>query len=206
MTGKKALVIVDLQYDFLPGGSLGVSDGDQAISGINRIRNSPHFDVVVFTRDWHPADHISFARNHPGKKEFEDTEINGFPQTLWPVHCVQNTHGAEIHCDVVVKKSDLIHDKGGKANLEEYSAFGNANFQIFNGFNEKLKSLGVDTIYICGLATDFCVGNTALDARHFGLKTYLLTDLVRGISDKLSRDMMERMSDRGVHLISSANI
>jgi nicotinamidase/pyrazinamidase len=176
----KALILVDIQNDFLPGGALGVPDGDHVIPVANRLM--PLFPVVVATQDWHPANHGSFAANHPGKKPFEQIELNGLPQTLWPVHCVQQTAGAELAYALQRNRITKIFPKGTDPGVDSYSGLYDNGHSKSTGLGEWLKSEGVTDVYICGLATDYCVKFTALDAAQMGFKTYFIEDASRGVN------------------------
>jgi nicotinamidase/pyrazinamidase len=175
-----ALILVDIQNDFLPGGALAVPDGDQVIPIANRLM--PHFPVVVATQDWHPANHCSFAANHPGKKVFEQIKLNGLPQTLWPVHCVQGTAGAELASGLQRERIAKIFPKGTDADIDSYSGLFDNGHRKSTGLGEWLKTQGVTEVFVCGLATDYCVKFTALDAVHMGFKTYFIEDASRGVN------------------------
>lgn len=174
------LILVDLQNDFLPGGALAVPDGDAVIAVANQLQ--PHFPLVVATQDWHPANHGSFAVNHPGQKVFEQIQLNGLPQTLWPVHCVQGTHGAELagslHRDRIAK----VFLKGTDPAIDSYSGLFDNGHRKSTGLGEWLKAKGVTDVLVCGLATDYCVKFTALDAVKAGFKTHLIEDACRGVN------------------------
>jgi len=160
---KKALIVVDVQYDFMPGGALAVSEGDQIVEPINNIKKL--FDLVIYTQDWHPADHCSFTKNGG----------------VWPVHCVQNTHGAQIDKRLLTG-NDLVIQKGVHQEVDSYSGFWDNDRKYQTGLNQILKIHTIDTVYICGLATDYCVKFTALDAVDAGYKVCLLTDACRGVN------------------------
>ena len=175
----KALIIVDVQNDFCPGGALPVPEGDRVVEVINRIQ--PGFDLVVATQDWHPADHGSFAANHPGRRPGEQIELAGLPQILWPVHCVQGTPGAELHAGLDRSRIARVFHKGTDPNVDSYSGFFDNGRRTSTGLGEYLKGQGVTEVYVCGLATDYCVKFTALDAVGLGFKTYLIEDACRGV-------------------------
>lgn len=175
----KALILVDIQNDFLPGGALAVPDGDAIIPVANRLQ--PMFPLVVATQDWHPANHGSFAANHPGKNVFEQIDLNGLPQTLWPIHCVQNTTGAELAPGLNREHIAKVFQKGTDAGIDSYSGFFDNGHRRATGMAEWLKGSGVTDVHICGLATDYCVKFTALDAVSSGFKTYLVEDASRGV-------------------------
>ncbi len=176
----KALIIVDVQNDFLPGGSLAVSGGDEIIPVINRLQEK--FDFIVATQDWHPADHGSFASNHPGMKVGEFIELNGVQQILWPDHCVQGSGGAEFSKDLDRKKWKAVFQKGTDPLVDSYSGFFDNNRQGDTGLSKYLKSEGIEEIYICGLAADYCVKFTVLDGLGQGFKTYLVSDATKAVN------------------------
>ncbi len=174
-----ALVIVDVQNDFCPGGALPVPQGDEVVAAINRLQ--PRFDLVVATQDWHPADHGSFAANHPGRRPGEHGELAGLLQVLWPVHCVQNTPGAEFHPGLERRGIARVFRKGADPSVDSYSGFFDNGHRVSTGLGEYLKGRDVTEVYVCGLATDYCVKATALDALGLGFKTYLVEDACRGV-------------------------
>jgi len=165
----KTLILVDIQNDFLPGGALGVPDGDVIILIVNQLQAV--FPLVVATQDWHPANHGSFAANHPGKAVFQQFDLNGLPQTLWPVHCVQGTPGAELAPGLQRDRIAKIFPKGTDAGIDSYSGLFDNGHRKSTGLGEWLKDKGATEVYVCGLATDYCVKFTALDAAHMGFKT-----------------------------------
>lgn len=178
MDKNEALIVVDVQNDFLEGGALGVNNASEIIVGINQILSL--FETVVFTQDWHPADHISFAVNHPGMNAFQTVETTYGLQMLWPIHCVQNSFGSEIASNLKIG-SALIQRKGIHRDIDSYSAFLEADRKTKTGLDDILKAKGISKIYVCGLATDFCVSWSALDAREFGFEVVVLEDLCRGL-------------------------
>lgn len=173
----KALILVDIQNDFLPGGALAVPEGDKVIPLANQLQ--PAFPVVVATQDWHPANHGSFAASHPGKRVFEQIELNGLPQTLWPVHCVQNTKGAELAAALNREHIAKVFPKGTDAGIDSYSGLFDNGHRKSTGLGDWLKAQGVTEVFVCGLATDYCVKFTALDATQLGFKTQLIEDASR---------------------------
>lgn len=175
---KKALIIVDVQNDFCPGGALPVPDGDKIIPVINKIISK--FDKVIATQDWHPKNHISFASTH-NKKVGDVIEIEGIKQMLWPEHCVQGSFGAELHKDLDLTKVDIILRKGTNANIDSYSAFLENDKKTETGLRHLLKGLGIEKVYICGLALDYCVYYSAYDAVRSGFDTYVIKDATRGV-------------------------
>jgi nicotinamidase/pyrazinamidase len=176
----KALILVDIQNDFLPGGALAVPDGDAIIPVANKLATV--FPLVVATQDWHPASHGSFAANHPGKNVFEQINLNGLPQTLWPVHCVQNTPGAELAAALDTTKITKVFTKGTDAGIDSYSGLFDNGHRKATGLGDWLKEQGATDVFVCGLATDYCVKFTALDAAALGFKTTLIEDASRGVN------------------------
>ncbi|NLE01137.1 MAG: bifunctional nicotinamidase/pyrazinamidase [Fibrobacter sp.] len=185
----RALIIVDVQYDFMPGGALGVSQGDVIATPINRVRD--RFDFVVFTQDWHPADHCSF-------------KVNG---GMWPVHCVQGSKGAEIDARIL-RDGDMIVKKGVNQDIDSYSGFWDNERKHKTGLDDLLKSKNIDTVYICGLATDYCVKFTALDAVDAGYRVFLIKDACRGVevTPGDSERAVAEMLNAGVNVIESGKI
>ena len=173
------LIIVDAQYGFMPGGGLAVADGDAVVPVINRI--APRFANVVLTQDWHPADHISFAANHPGRAPFETITLPYGEQVLWPTHCVQGTRDAALHDDLRVPQAQLIIRKGFHRDVDSYSAFMEADRRTSTGLAAYLKARGITKLYLCGLATDYCVAWSALDARAAGFEATVIEDACRAI-------------------------
>jgi len=200
------LVLVDIQNDFLPGGALAVPDGDAVISVANKLQAA--FPLVVATQDWHPPDHGSFAANHPGKNLFEQIDLNGLPQTLWPVHCVQNTPGAALSARL--KQDDLakVFQKGTDPSIDSYSGLFDNGHRKSTGLGEWLKQKGVTAVFVCGLATDYCVKFTALDAVQLGFKTHLIEDACRGVNLRPDdvKNAVAEMKGAGVHILQSADI
>ena len=174
-----ALIIIDAQYGFMPGGGLAVADGDAVVPVINRI--APRFANVVLTQDWHPADHISFAANHPGRAPFETITLPYGEQVLWPTHCVQGTRDAALHDDLAVPHAQLIIRKGWHPQVDSYSAFTEADRSTTTGLAAYLHARGITDLYLCGLATDYCVAWSALDARAAGLQAAVIEDACRAI-------------------------
>lgn len=174
-----ALIVVDVQHGFCPGGNLAVANADQIIPTINNLANI--FDHVILTQDWHPDDHISFAENHKGKAAYDLIELNYGPQVLWPKHCVQGTYDAELHHDLDIPKAQLIIRKGHHRDIDSYSAFMEADHKTTTGLAGYLKEKGIETVFIVGIATDFCVAWTAMDAAKLGFKTYVVADACKGI-------------------------
>lgn len=200
------LLVVDMQYDFLPGGALAVSGGDEIVPLINRI--GQRFRNVVMTQDWHPADHISFAANHAGDaKPFDVVELPYGQQVLWPVHCVQGTHGAEFVKELDLPHAQMIIRKGYNVTVDSYSGFQEADRATKTGLASYLRERGLDRLFICGLATDFCVNWTALDAKASGFETYVIEDACRAIDTggSLAR-AWTGMDAAGITCIGSAEL
>jgi nicotinamidase/pyrazinamidase len=172
-------VVVDLQNDFCPGGSLAVPEGDGVIPVINRIQ--PRFELVVATQDWHPPDHLSFAANHPGRRPGDVIELDGLEQVLWPVHCVQDTPGAEFHPAWDRSRVGRVFQKGTDPRIDSYSTFFDNAHRRGTGLAEFLRDQGVGELYLAGLATDFCVKLSALDAVALGFATAVILDACRGV-------------------------
>jgi nicotinamidase/pyrazinamidase len=176
---KDALIVVDVQNCFVPGGSLAVKDGDAIVPLVNRI--ATHFENVVLTQDWHTPGHISFASSHAGKQPFDSIDLPYGKQTLWPDHCVQGTEGAALHKDLSIPLAHLVIRKGFHHHVDSYSAFVEADGHTKTGLDGYLKTRGIQTVTVCGLATDFCVAWTALDARKLGFQAAVIEDACRGI-------------------------
>ncbi|MBF7690391.1 bifunctional nicotinamidase/pyrazinamidase [Acinetobacter pollinis] len=177
---KSALIVVDVQNGFMPGGNLAVKEADQIIPSINQIARQ--FGCVVLTQDWHTEDHISFAENHIGKQPFETIELAYGTQVLWPKHCVQGTHDADFHPALDIPTAQLIIRKGFHQHIDSYSAFLEADHQTSTGLKGYLNSREIDTVYIVGVATDFCVAWTAIDAIKLGFNTYVIEDATAAIN------------------------
>lgn len=202
----KALILVDIQNDFLPGGALAVPDGDAVIPVANKLQVV--FPLVVATQDWHPLDHGSFAASHPGKKVFEQIELNGLPQTLWPVHCVQNTKGADLANALDRNRIAKIFPKGTNAGIDSYSGLFDNGHRKSTGLGEWLKVQGVTEVFVCGLATDYCVNFTALDAVGLGFKTHFIEDASRGVNLRPDdvKNATEEMKRAGITIVQSADL
>ncbi len=181
--GKKSddrvLLIIDVQNDFCPGGSLAVEEGDAVVNVINRMM--PLFPRVAATQDWHPPDHVSFASRHPGRKPLDIVDADGIDQVLWPDHCVRGTRGAELHPRLDAARIGLLLRKGTRPGLDSYSAFFENDHRTDTGLRFWLKGLGCREIVLCGLATDYCVLASALDARRVGFRVTLVRDACRGV-------------------------
>lgn len=177
---KKALILVDIQNDFLPGGAFAIANGDEILPFIEKLTDLP-FDLIIATQDWHPQNHGSFAANH-NKKPGEKIMLNGIEQILWPVHCVQNTKGAELHKKIPRGKIAKIFHKGTDKNIDSYSTFFDNAHQKSTGLADYLAEQKIAEIYLAGLATDYCVKFSALDALKLGFKTHVIIDACRGIN------------------------
>jgi nicotinamidase/pyrazinamidase len=199
------LIVVDLQCDFLPGGALAVPDGDAVIKPINRLAQAFHH--VVLTQDWHPKGHTSFASSHPGRQPFELVDLHYGPQVLWPDHCVQGTSGAEISRELDIPHAQLVIRKGYNAGIDSYSGFREADRQTSTGLAGYLKERGFRRVFCAGLALDFCVAWTAIDASEAGFETYLIEDASRAIDANGSLEKARRDLDAaGVRMIRSDQI
>lgn len=199
------LIIVDVQNSFMPGGSLAVPRGDEVVPLINEL--AKRFENVVLTQDWHPPGHRSFASSHPGKKPFDVVRFDYGDQILWPDHCVQHTDGACLHRGLTVAHAQLILRKGYHRDVDSYSAFVEADGQTQTGLSGYLRERGIDKVYVCGLATDFCVAWTALDARKLGFEAAVIEDACRAIDTRGSlADALEKMERAGVRRIRCADI
>jgi nicotinamidase/pyrazinamidase len=203
----KALVLVDIQNDFLPGGALAVPRGDEVIPVANRV--SPKFGLVVATQDWHPRDHGSFASNHPDKKPGDVIDLNGLRQVLWPDHCVQQTRGAELAPGLDVSRVARVFQKGTDPAIDSYSGFFDNGYRRSTGLADYLREKSVDEVFVMGLATDYCVNFTALDAvQRVGLRTTLVEDGSRGINLRPGDvdAAIDGMRKAGVRIVQSGEI
>jgi nicotinamidase/pyrazinamidase len=179
ITPQSALLIIDVQNDFCPGGALAVAGGDEVIAPIHQIASQ--FAHIVLTQDWHPADHTSFASAHPGKRPYETIEMPYGSQTLWPNHCVQQTTGADFHPALLLPQAELILRKGFRPQIDSYSAFFENDRTTPTGLAGYLRERGLTRVFLCGLAYDYCVGYSALDARRLGFEAVILRDACRAI-------------------------
>jgi nicotinamidase/pyrazinamidase len=205
ITAQDVLLVTDVQNDFCPGGALAVVNGDSVIDVINPV--APRFEHVVLTQDWHPAGHCSFAAAHPGKHPFEQVELSYGLQTLWPIHCVQGTKGAEFHPALRLTHAELILRKGFRRQIDSYSAFFENDRVTPTGLAGYLCERHLTRVFLAGLAYDFCVGYSALDARRMGLSVVILRDACRAIDRDGSVTKIETQFSRaGVMLIQSAEL
>lgn len=201
----KALLIVDVQNDFCPGGALEVPDGDTIIPVINKL--SKTFDTIIQTQDWHPAGHSSFASTHEGKEPFETVEMSYGSQVLWPDHCVQGSEGANFHPDLQTERSQLIIRKGFRKDIDSYSAFFENDDTTSTGLTGYLRERTIDTLYAVGLATDFCVKWSVLDGIKEGFDLHVVEDAVKGIDiDGSVEQAWSEMLDAGAEKVSSADL
>ncbi|CAI8797993.1 bifunctional nicotinamidase/pyrazinamidase [Pseudomonas zeae] len=204
-SSRSALLVIDVQNDFTPGGQLAVPEGDLIVPLINRLARQ--FTQVVVAQDWHPTGHASFASSHPGHQPYDVIQLPYGEQTLWPDHCVQSTPGAEFHRELDLPHAQLIIRKGCNPDIDSYSAFLEADRRTTTGLSGYLKERGIDTVYMVGLALDFCVMFSALDARAAGFNTYVVLDACRAIDLNGSlAAAIERMQSAGVGLIQSTEL
>lgn len=197
-----ALVVIDVQNDFCPGGALEVPAGDEVVAPINGL--TKRFRHVLLTQDWHPADHVSFASMHEGRDPFEVVEVGYGPQVLWPDHCVQGTAGAEFHAGLKVDSAELVIRKGYRRNIDSYSALFENDHATPTGLAGYLRDRGFKRLFMAGLATDYCVAYSALDGREQGFEVFVIEDACRGIDLESSVDTAwRRMTDAGVKRIDS---
>lgn len=202
MPSNSALIVVDVQYDFLPGGALAVANGDAVIPVINRVAR--RFENVVLTQDWHPPDHQSFASSHPGHRPFDTIMLPYGEQVLWPDHCVQGTRGAALAAELDLPHAQLIIRKGYHADTDSYSAFLEADRKTRTGLDGYLAARGIEEVFCVGLATDYCVAWTALDAVRFGLRASVLIDGCRAIDAGGSLDRaLAELKDARVAIFTS---
>ncbi len=197
------LIVIDVQNDFCPGGTLAVADGDAVIEVIQRI--APRFEHVVLTQDWHPANHTSFASSHTGRKPYDEIELSYGPQTLWPAHCVQGSKGAEFHPALGLPAAELVLRKGFDARIDSYSAFFENDRRTPTGLAGYLEERGLTRVFLAGLAYDYCVGYSALDARRLGLAAFVVRDGCQAIDLSGSVTKMEAEFElAGVQVIESS--
>jgi len=202
---RAALLVIDMQYDFMPGGALAVAEGDALVPLIKRL--GAQFRNVVITQDWHPAGHISFASSHAGRSPFDSITLPYGAQTLWPDHCVQGTQGARLHADLDIAYAQLILRKGCNAGIDSYSAFVEADRSTQTGLAGYLKERGIDSVFVVGLALDFCVAWSALDARAAGFNTWVIADACKAIDLGGSLEKAwQDLTAAGVVRIDSADV
>ena len=201
----KALLLIDIQNGFCPGGNLPVPDGDQVVPIANKLIDSGKYDLIVASQDWHPAGHGSFASSHPGKKPFEIGMLSGKPQMMWPDHCIQNTKDAEFHPGLHLDDVDFIQQKGQNPAVDSYSAFRDNDQAALTGLAAYLRDKGVTDLDLCGLATDYCVKFSAIDAVEMlpNVTVRFIEDASRGIDPAGVAAAIDDMRARGVAVISS---
>jgi nicotinamidase/pyrazinamidase len=197
----KALIMTDPQKDFMPGGALPVPGGHEIIPVLNRLQQL--FEVVVATQDWHPPEHGSFAMNHPGKKPGDVIALDGLPQVLWPVHCVQNTPGAEFVPGLSTARLERVFQKAVEPQIDSYSGFFDNGHRRATGLGDYLVERKVDEVYVAGLATDYCVKFTAIDSVALGFQTRVIEDACRGLDPEGVKATIEEMKHAGVAIIQS---
>jgi len=202
----QALILVDLQNDFITGGALEVPQGETVVPLCNRLQQ--HFPLVVATQDWHPANHGSFAANHTGKKPGETIELDGLEQILWPVHCVQGSEGAAFVGQLEQSNIEKVFQKGTDPNIDSYSGFFDNGHKKATGLGDYLKAKGVDEVYVVGLAADYCVKFTALDAQKLGFTTHLVADATKGVdlAEGDTDKAIAEMRKHGIQILQSSDI
>ena len=197
----RALLLIDIQNDFLPGGRLAVPDGDAIIPLVNDLQ--ARFDLVVATQDWHPLGHQSFVSSHAGRAPFEQIDLHGLPQVLWPDHCTQASAGAELAASLRTERVEAIFRKGTSAEIDSYSAFFDNGHRKSTGLANYLRGRGVTVVYVAGLAGDYCVYYSALDALAAGFETHVIVDATRAISADGFRAAQADLQAKGAHLVES---
>ena len=204
----KALLLIDIQNGFCPGGNLPVPEGDKIVPIVNRLIEDGGYDLIVASQDWHPENHGSFASRHPGKKPFEMGELSGQPQMMWPDHCVQETADADFHPDLNTDAIDFIQQKGENPAIDSYSAFRDNDRAAVTGLANYLRAQQVTELDLCGLATDYCVKFSALDAREMlpDVKVRFIKDASRGIDPKGVKQAIAEMEAKGVTILTSRDI
>lgn len=203
---RKALLLVDIQNDFLPGGALPAPDGDRVVPVANRLM--PYFSLVVASQDWHPEDHGSFASQHEGKEPGDHVELGGLDQILWPDHCIQGTEGAEFHPDLNTEGIDKFFHKAVDPEIDSYSAFYDNGHKRSTGLGEWLKEQEIEHLYVVGIATDYCVLFSAKDARQLGFEVTVVEDGVAGIEMEEGdvEDALEQMAQMGVEIVPADKV
>ena len=200
-----ALVLIDIQNDFCPGGALAVDQGDEIVEISNKIQEQ--FKIKIITQDWHPSTHKSFASNHEGKEPLSTVEMFYGQQVLWPNHCIQGTEGSKFHSKLITDSADLIIRKGFRPEIDSYSAFFENDQKTPTGLDGYLKSRGVNKIYLCGLALDFCVYFSAIDGAELGYKVNVIQDACRAIDlDGSLEKSLNDMKSKGVKLLSTSDL
>jgi len=200
----KALILTDIQNDFLPGGALAVPEGDKIITVVNELQN--YFELVVATQDWHPANHKSFASNHKGKNPFDIIELHGLTQTLWPNHCVQGTAGANFSDQLYPNKAEAIFRKGTNPEIDSYSGFYDNGHLKSTCLADYLRGKNVNQVYVTGLCGDICVFFTAMDSLQEGFETWIIEDATRPLKKEDFKKTNEAFKEKGGKLIRSTEI
>lgn len=200
----KTLILIDVQNDFIPGGSLSVPEGDQIIEPINNMLHK--FDLVIATQDWHPHDHKSFASNHPGKQVFDTIDLQGLEQKLWPDHCVQRMEGAAFHPDLNTAPIEAIFHKGMDVEIDSYSGFYDNGHRKSTGLAGYLKEKEAKELYFCGLAADICVYYSILDALKLGFSAYLVEDASRPLDKAGFENLKRELTEKGCTILNSNQI
>ena len=205
-----ALLLIDLQPDFFPGGALAVSNGDRILPGVKRLMESDKFSLMVATQDWHPPGHVSFASSHEGREPFETIECYGHDQTLWPDHCVEATPGARLHPELPWDRVDAIIRKGRSPDSDSYSGFRNnwnpEGKRPSTGLKGYLRERGVENIFLCGLARDVCVLWTALDGAGAEFETFFIWDLTRAVNPRKDEQTHGTLDEHGVKIINKNDL
>ena len=203
--GNDIFLVIDVQNDFCPGGQLAVAGGDLVIEPIHKIAR--HFEHIVLTQDWHPANHTSFASAHPGKKPFEQIEVSYGPQTLWPDHCIQGSQGAEFHPDLKLPKAELILRKGFRPQIDSYSAFFENDRTTPTGLAGYLRERGLKRLFLCGLAYDFCVRHSAVDGTALDFECIVIEDATRAVDLPGSVDATNlALNEAGIQRMDSTEL
>ena len=200
----KALLLIDIQNDFLPGGRLAVPEGDAIIPLVNELQ--PHFELVVATQDWHPAGHESFASSHAGRSQFEQIDLHGLPQVLWPDHCTQASDGAELAPALHTERIEAVFRKGMNPEIDSYSAFFDNGHRKSTGLADYLRGRGVTQVYLAGLAADYCVYFSAKDALQEGLEVFFVEDATRAISAEGYQQARTDLQQRGARFVTVAEV
>jgi nicotinamidase/pyrazinamidase len=203
---RSAFLVIDVQNDFCPGGALAVADGDTVVDPINRLMR--RFDRVAATQDWHPAGHVSFASSWPGRSVYDSVDADGVPQVLWPEHCVQGSAGADFHPGLEIERASIILRKGARPRLDSYSALFENDRRSSTGLEGWLRSVGAAQVYIAGLATDYCVFYSAMDALRLGFEVVVVADAVKGVdlpAGTVAR-RLDELTKAGARLVPSGEI
>jgi nicotinamidase/pyrazinamidase len=204
----KALLLIDIQTGFCPGGNLAVAGGDEIVPVVNKLIDSGRYDIIVASQDWHPEGHGSFASSHPGKQPFDIGRLSGKPQMLWPDHCIQNTADAALHPALHADAIDFVQQKGQNPAVDSYSAFRDNDQAALTGLSNYLRAKNITELDLCGLATDYCVRFSAIDAVEMlpGVQVRFIEDASRGIDPAGIEAAMDEMRTRGVAIINSAEV